>query len=344
MIAGYSILFAIFLLAVGGFVDGSLGVALKFPKYWRWEHLWLTFTSIAFVLIPWIIGFLTVKNLPHVLRAANHTDVLLVLLLGIAWGFGAVLYGLALRYAGMALTYAIVMGLTAAVGSLAPLALFHWSEIATTRGQMVIASVLLIVIGVVLCAVAGHLKETALASNEGSAAASTHSATMFGVLLAIASGILSPMINLSFAYGGPLAKLAVESGTSPFLAANVIWAIALSAGGIVNAIFCGTLISRDRSWSTFTHWSRDWVLGMIMGLLGPTSIILYGIGSSQLGDLGPVIGWPIMSSMGILGANMWGAATGEWKHAGGWPILFMCGATTILIVAMFILARVETFQ
>src|SRR4051812_32294513 len=127
MVTGYAFIFAIFLLGTGGFVDGSLGVALKLPKYWQWEHLWLTFTSIAFVLIPWIVAYLTVKDFHHVLESAAPKDVLLVLLFGAAWGFGAVLYGLALHYAGMALTYAIVMGLTAAIGTLAPLAIFHWS-------------------------------------------------------------------------------------------------------------------------------------------------------------------------------------------------------------------------
>ena len=44
-----------------------------------------------------------------------------------------------------------------------------------------------------------------------------------------------------------------------------------------------------------------------MGLLGPVALILYGMGSNQIGRWGAVIGWPIMSDMGILGANFLGS-------------------------------------
>jgi len=78
------------------------------------------------------------------------------------------------------------------------------------------------------------------------------------------------------------------------------------------------------------------------GLLGPVSLVLYGIANTQLGDLGAVIGWPILSSTGILGANLWGALTGEWKGAGKSPVLFMGIAVTLLVLAMFVLGWVET--
>ena len=58
-----------------------------------------------------------------------------------------------------------------------------------------------------------------------------------------------------------------------------------------------------------------------MGLLGPVALILYGMGSNQIGRWGAVIGWSIMSDMGILGANFWGAVTGEWTGTGKRPVL-----------------------
>lgn len=339
-----SLFLGLSLLILGGFIDGSLGIILKYPKSWNWEHLWLTYAFLAFEIIPWVVGSLTINDLGHVLKSANNSDIALVFFFGLGWGCGAVLYGLALKYAGMALTYAIVMGLTAALGSFAPLAMFHRSEIFTLRGQLIVAAVLLVVFGVVLCAQAANLKERALAAEKSQSATWIGGHTMFGVLLAVVSGVLSPMINLSFVYGAPLAKLAVENGTDPLLAPNVIWIIALSAGGAVNVAYCSLVIGQKRSWDKMTHWSGDWLLGLLMGLLGPASLILYGMGNSQLGELGPVIGWPIMSSMGILGANLWGALTGEWKDAGKRPILLMGSAAAMLIAAMFILGCVETLN
>ena len=337
-----SLLLGMALVCTGGFVDGSLGLALKYPKLWKWEHLWLVFTFMAFGIIPWIVGIITVNDLFGVLRLAKHSDLLVVFLYGLGWGCGAVLYGLALRFAGMALTYAIVMGLTAAIGSFAPLALLHWQEIFTLRGRVIIGAVLLIVLGVVLCAWAGHLKEKALAATEGRRTLATGQRPVLGVVLAILSGIFSPMSNLSFAYGTPLSDLAVDMGTSTLLAPNVIWVIALSAGSAVNVVYCSVLISKARSWGVFSRPSRDYFLGLLMGVLGPASFVLYGMGSSQLGDLGAVIGWPIMASMGILGANLWGTLTGEWRGVGRRPFIVMSLAVALLTVAMFVLGWAES--
>ena len=188
-------------------MDGSLGLFMKYPKFWKWEHLWLTFTFLAFVVLPWIIGLSTVDNLFGVLKSSNPSDVAVVFLFGLGWGCGAVLYGLALKYAGMALSYAIVMGLTAAVGSFAPLVLFHWHQIFSFKGQMIIGAVLVIVLGVILCAWAGHLKEKVFAQQENGQTSTIGQRPVLGVALAILSGILSPMINLSFVYGAPLSEL-----------------------------------------------------------------------------------------------------------------------------------------
>src|SRR6476646_4424095 len=85
------------LISLGAFVDGSLGLALKYIRGWRWEHLWLVYSVLAFSIIPWRLGFETVKNLSLVLRMASGRDVLLVFVFGLGWGCGAVLFGLSLK-------------------------------------------------------------------------------------------------------------------------------------------------------------------------------------------------------------------------------------------------------
>ena len=52
------------LISLGAFIDGSLGLALKYLKRWKWEHLWLVYSVLAFSVIPWILGFGTIKDLP----------------------------------------------------------------------------------------------------------------------------------------------------------------------------------------------------------------------------------------------------------------------------------------
>jgi L-rhamnose-H+ transport protein len=326
------------LISMGGFADGSYGLMLKYTRLWQWEHTWLVFNFVAFTVFPWVWGASTVRDLAAVLTATARHGLTPVLLFGLGWGCGAVLYGLALSMAGLALSYAIVMGLTASVGSLAPLVLLHREEVFTFKGLVILGGLLFVVIGVTLCAWAATLKDQALTEmSETHPQVLKPQRIMLGVGAAILSGIFSPMLNLSFAYGSPLTDFAVSHGTSPLMAPNVISAVALSGGSLINIIYCSYLISTRRTWTLFLARSRDSLLGLVMGLLGPLGTILYGMGSSQLGKLGVVVGWPIMSSMGILSANFWGALSGEWSGAGRKPAMVMSAAVTLLLVAMFIL-------
>jgi len=56
-------------------------------------------------------------------------------------------------------------------------------------------------------------------------------------------------------------------------------------------------------------------LVILSSLLKPTQIVLvlYGIGISLIGDLGPVIGWTLFMIMLILTAQLWGVLQGDWK-------------------------------
>ncbi|MBM3803258.1 MAG: hypothetical protein FJW26_13235 [Acidimicrobiia bacterium] len=353
MVDGSALLLkGIVLISLGAFVDGSLGLSLKYLKRWKWEHLWLVYSVLAFSVVPWMLSFGTIKNLADVLKMADNRDLFLVFVFGLAWGCGAVFFGLSLKMAGMALSYAIAVGLGAAVGSLAPLGLLHAQKVFTQRGLIVMSGVFLVVIGVALCSWAGHIKDERMAQSSANPLfnPATETAARWkldlrvkvGVIIAILSGLLNPMINLSLAYGAPIASLAEAAGTKPFLALNVIWAIAMSAGAIVNAAYCAHVISKEHTWHLMSRPSSDYLIGLIMGLLGPVGLLLYGVGSSRMGDLAEVVGWPILSSMGILSANFWGAVTGEWTGTGRKPLLIMGVAIVVLSGAMFILGWSST--
>jgi len=327
----------ILVVLVGAFANGSFGLMLKYAKSWKWEHLWLTYSVFAMLIIPWTLGFATVPELLTVLRSASTRDLSVVFVFGFGWGIGAVLYGLALKLVGMALSYSIVVGLTAAIGSLAPLVLVHPQEVFTLRGRVIISGVLMIVVGVVFCAWAGHLKEKVLASTSvGAHPSSERENFPLGLGVVVLSGILSPMLNLSFAYGTPLTRLAVGHGTDPLFAANIIWVVALLGGFLVNTGYCAYLISSGGSWALMSIERFHYLLGLIMGVLWSAGIVFYGIGASKLGDLAAVVGWPVMSSMAIMSANLWGAIAGEWADTGRKPRIVMWLSVVVLGAAMFV--------
>jgi len=342
----------IVVILVGAFASAAFGLGLKFARTWKWEHIWLLYSFFGMLLIPCLLGILTVESLWGVLASANVRDLLLVFLFGLGWGLGAVLYGLALKMIGLALSYAIVMGLTAAIGTLAPFVLLHTRDVLTFKGLVIATSVLLLVLGVALSAWAGRLREKARTSLENSSQntepvlgqSPPSSPFSLGLFIAVLAGIFSPMLNLSFAYGAPLAEVAVSYGTQSAMATNVIWIVALSAGFLVNAGYCIFLISKNRSWKTLSDQPFHYGVGLAMGALWVFGIICYGMGGSMLGELRAVIGWPLTCAMSILGANFWGALSGEWTGVGRKPIAVMCVSVSVLTAAMFIIGWAHTLS
>ena len=340
----------ILVILTGSTANSAFGLGLKFTRSWKWEHIWLLFSLTAMILIPWLLGFLTIESLFAVLATADGRDLLLVFLFGMGWGVGSVLYGLALKMVGLALSYAIVMGLTAAVGTMAPFVLLHWDDFLTFKGMVISAGVLLVVGGVLLSAWAGKLREESpervqesVESAETPAKESRRSAAvLLGLLVAALSGILSPMLNLSFAYGIRLADQAVLLGTSPSMASNVIWVVALTAGFLVNAGYCVYLIVKGRSWRTFRGQPFHYGVGAAMGILWVSGVVTYGIGGSMLGDMREVIGWPMASAMSIIAATFWGALSGEWTGASRKSMAVMGVSILVLSASMFLIGWTNT--
>ena len=156
---------AVLLILAGATANGSFGLLLKRAGPWRWEHIWLIYSLFGMAVIPWAMAASTVPSLPALLATASSEDIARVALYGLGWGVGSVLYGLALKLVGLGLSYAIVMGLTAAIGSLAPLVLLHREKVATREGSLILIGVAIVVAGVVLSGWAGHLKSTAPAES-----------------------------------------------------------------------------------------------------------------------------------------------------------------------------------
>ena len=58
------------------------------------------------------------------------------LLFGFAWGIGATLCGLGISRVGLALAFAVILGITASFGSLIPLAVVHPHELLSPLGVL----------------------------------------------------------------------------------------------------------------------------------------------------------------------------------------------------------------
>ncbi|HEV3257341.1 MAG TPA: L-rhamnose/proton symporter RhaT [Gemmataceae bacterium] len=330
------------LVVLSGVMGGSFTIPQKYIRGWAWERSWLLYSVAGMVVFPWL---LVVATVPRPVTVYVHADPLVLArtaLYGAGWGIGSVLFGLGVAHVGTALAFAIVVSLTAALGTLAPLALQHPEHMATGRGGLLFAGLALVIVGLVLCARAGALKEAATPRQDPVEQADTPSRSFYrGLIICIASGLTSPMLNLSVAFGKPIAEEAVRRGAAAATASITFLAVAISSGFLVNGGYCLYLLRSNHSWRKGAEDSgvRNPLFTVVMGFLWMFGMFLYGLGQTQLGDLGPVVGWPLLMTLMVLTANGWGIATGEWSRAGRLPFYYLQVGNAAMVVALVLISQ-----
>jgi L-rhamnose-H+ transport protein len=336
---GTGLLAGVLLGVIGGTLNGSFTAPMKFSTNWAWENTWLIYSVIGLLFIPFAIAIFSVPDLMSVYQTASPTAVMSAILFGFGWGIGSVLFGLGIHMLGMALGFAIILGLTAALGSLIPLLILSPDELGTPRGISVLVGLAIVVLGIVLCAKAGGMKSASGADGVD------RSRFRAGLLICIGSGVFNCMLNLALAFGAPVAEAAIKAGSTPTAAQNAIWALAVGAGSLANIAYTLFLLFRNKSWGGFgtSGSSRNLLLATSMGVLWMAGVSVYGAGTAALGDLGPVIGWPLFMSMVIVTGNVWGFATGEWKQAPAGALKMNLVGVALLIGAIAVISVGGTF-
>lgn len=136
-----------------------------------------------------------------------------------------------------------------------------------------------------------------------------------------------------------LARAAAQ-GVHPSSQANIIWAPINTAAFIPYILYCIYLWKKNGTGRLFgaPGTGRNWGFGALMGALWFSSTAIYGAVSARLGEMGPVLGWPLFMSAIIIASNAWGFATGEWKGAGSKARNTMFGSIVFLILGFAALA------
>ncbi len=336
---GKSVGWGLVCVLLGGIFNGSFTLPMKRMPAWRWENTWLLYSLAGMAIVPWAFAAATIPQLSNLYHEMAWPTLISVAVFGAGWGIGSTLFGLGIARVGMALGFAIILGITASLGSLLPLAVLHPEQLLARQGYALMAGLMLVILGIVLCSIAGRQRE-----REVPAQAQPRARSGFGVglLICIFSGIFSAMLNFSFVFGKPMQRMALALGASDPMSANPIWSLALSAGFIINAAYCLYLLRRNNAWHLFSspNIPRAYWLGVIvMGVVWFGGIVGYGMGAAALGDLGAIWGWPLFMAMTIIAANVWGAVTGEWQGASRRSYAYSWMGLAFLIVAIYVISR-----
>jgi L-rhamnose-H+ transport protein len=316
------------LIVLGGIFLGSFTLPMKSAARWPWEAIWLIYSVSGLLIFPLGTAALTLPSLFQIYLQSNAQALLSAALFGFGWGIGSVLFGIGVSRLGMSLGFSIILGVTAALGSLVPMLALTPAALGTVKGVVLLAGLAVILLGIYLCGAASGVKERAT-----SAADSRGGNTLRrGLLICILSGIGAAMLNLAMAFGQDIAARAAALGASASNASNAIWALAVALGSIANVAYCVTLLIRNRSARVFfaPRSAGHWSLGVLMGALWFSGVNVYGRGAAMLGEWGAVMGWPLMMAVMILTANVLGWMTGEWRGTPPRASLLMISGVAVL--------------
>lgn len=302
----------LFLVLFAAVLQRVFLVPMGFMRQWAWEHIWLMFSVFGMLFFNWAMALLFLPSPRAIFTAVPRNELGVLVMFGVCWGVGAVLFGLGMDKLGLALGYPIIMGLNAAVGTLLPLVSLVGRNLLAGSSLYVLAGTAIGIAGIIVSSVAGARRETKVTTG-----GKPRGEFVSGLTIAIAAGCLSSLPNLGMAYATNTVRVTRELGASAWLAGDAVWFVLFTLGGLVNVIYCVGLIMRHRNMRQLFAGKALGNFGWAsaMGLMWIGSFYLYGTGTSKMGNWGPVIGWPVLVSLSIAVGVLCGWWRGEWRNA-----------------------------
>lgn len=311
--------------AIGGLAAASFYIPYKMVKKWSWETYWLVGGFFSWIIAPWLLAMLIIPQTPQILSSVPLKTLAMTWFFGVLWGIGGLTFGLTMRYLGIALGYAIALGLCAAFGTLVPpLVSGELADIAmTVSGQVMLFGVLVCLAGIALSGKAGISKEKELTDEQKKETIGEFN-FIKGLFVAIFAGVMSAAMAYGFAAGKPIAEASLKMN-APHLWQNLPVLIVILLGGFTtNAVWCLYLIlknkcSRELCGGGFESQKKvllsNYVFCAMAGFAWYFQLFFYGMGTTKMGAF-EFSSWSLHMASIIIFSTLWGIFLKEWKGTG----------------------------
>jgi L-rhamnose-H+ transport protein len=306
---------------LGGLASGSFYVPFRFVKRWSWETYWLAGGVFSWIIVPWFLAALMTNDLGATLGATPASTLFWVYFFGVLWGFGGLTFGLTMRYLGMSLGMAMVLGYCAAFGTLMP-PIFHGEfmtkVVGTHSGQVILIGIAVCMLGIAIAGMAGMSKEREMSEVEKKEAIREFNLKK-GVLVATFSGVMSACFSYGLDAGQPIRELTLSHGTSTLWQGLPILVVLLLGGFTTNFVWCLVLNIRNRTGHQyFSAGKAPMLLNYLFCALAGTTwyfqFFFYTMGETQMGAY-KFSSWTLHMASIIIFSSLWGIALHEWKGA-----------------------------
>lgn len=333
---------SILLVLLAGFFQGTFGLGMKkfFPV---WESYWFIFSITGLILIPFIWARIFIPDVFGAIGVLPVGTILYSILFGAMWGMSAILFGLAINYVGVSLSFGICMSTGASLGSLLPLFQID-NYCAKPSFPFIIVGLIIMIMGVILISYAGSLRNR-LQSLEDSNKSGIKKGIFFqlGILFSVAAGVGAALQNISFTSAAPAINAAIQQGVKPQSASLVAWIVVLFGGFIPNFIYTVYLLIKNKSWNSLSQKrpARIYLIGTITGFCWFAALGVYGQSAALMGEMGPVICWTMFFAISLIVSSFWGIQAGEWKGTKS-PFKVLILGNLVLIISWIILGYANT--
>src|SRR5690349_13678056 len=245
---------------LGGLASGSFYVPYRGVKKWAWETFWLAGGFFSWIIAPWFFALLMTRDLLPVLHETPGTVIFWTFFFGLLWGVGGLTFGLTMRYLGLSLGMAVVLGLCAAFGTLIPPIFrgeFMTQVVGTTSGRVILLGIFVCLLGIAAAGVAGIYKERAMSPEQQRETIKEFDLKK-GVGVATLSGVMSACFAYGLAAGDPIKTLTTKHGTPDLWQGLPVLVVVLIGGFTTNFIWCLVLNLRNKTgYQYFTSTSRE---------------------------------------------------------------------------------------
>jgi L-rhamnose-H+ transport protein len=234
---------------LGGLASASFYVPYRAVKRWSWETYWLAGGFFSWIIAPWLLASFLTRDLLQVLSEAPGTTIFWAVFFGLLWGVGGLTFGLTMRFLGLSLGMAVVLGLCAAFGTLMPplfAGVFASQVLGTLSGRIILAGVFVCLLGIAAAGIAGILKERRMSPEQKTAVIREFDLKK-GVAVATLSGVMSACFAYGLAAGAPIKFLTMKHGTPSLWQGLPVLVVVLIGGFLTNFIWCIALNIRNKS-------------------------------------------------------------------------------------------------
>ncbi len=330
--------------AIGGISASTCYLPYEKTKNWSWGSFWIVQATFAWLLMPIVIGLITVPHLLTVLRLTPTSVWFTPFILGAVYGFGGLSFGYAIRHIGFSLTYTISIGISAILGTITPL-IIHGTLVETFTkpgGSIVLFGMVLSMIGVMLCGAAGYKKEKDIVAQTDTLKSNSFNMKK-GLILVLLAGVLSAVFGISLELGQPISDRAAQYGAGHFegnaklivttlgcYLTNIIWFLiaGFRQGTIKDLVNFKVLGMKSIS--------RNYLLSALAGSLWYFQFFFYGLAHVKMGNF-MFASWVIHMSMLIFFSFIVGVVMKEWKNVSRKTYTTLIFALSILIISFVVI-------